>query len=342
MTASKKTTIKDVAKKAGVSVTTVSLVLNGKGISVPESTKERIYRAAEELRYTPNFTARSLVMGRTNMIGVVVPAVTNVFFAELVRSLQKEFSFYGYDIVLCNNEETAEKDSKYISLLAGKNIDGLIVAPGAESLSENKVDELKETLSKLHIPYLFLDRYVAEFAPRVSVDNRRSAYVLADYLLKKGHKKIGVITGPMQLNSSFNRLKGFRERFAEEGLDIDEDKVFVGRYDVESGEKAAQELLKTDVTAICAFSDMQAYGVYKKVKELGKRVPEDISVVGFDDNVYSSLLDKPLTTMRQPIDELAAAAVEIMTALIERKEVVKTRKFPARLIERESVKTLNE
>lgn len=341
MTVSKKATIKDVAKASGVSATTVSLVLNGKGYSVPESTKERVYKAAAELHYTPNYTARSLVMGRTNMIGVIVPAVTNIFFSELVRFLQKEFSAYGYDIVLCNNEEDVEKDVKYIGLLAGRNIDGLILAPGAESLNDENVERLKATLSKLTIPFLFLDRYVVDFAPRVSVDNRASGYSLAEYLLKKGHKKIGIVTGPMELNSSYNRLKGFREKLQEEGIEIDEEHIVVGKYDIETGERATERLLKTDVTAICAFSDMQAYGVYKKLKELGKKVPEDISVVGFDDNVYSSLLDKPLTTIRQPIEGLASAAVESMLGMIERREFQKTKKISATLVERESVKDLN-
>lgn len=335
----KRVTIKDVATEAGVSVTSVSIVLNGKGMSVPLSTRERIFAAAEKLHYTPNYTARSLVMGKTNMVGIIVPSITNSFFAELVRLLQNQFAKYGYDIVLSNNEDSAENDLKYIRLLSGRNIDGLIFTPSSESLYEDKTEKLRKTIDKLSIPCLFLDRYFGDY-PHISVDNTSSSYALADYLVRRGHKKIGVVTGPMRLNSSANRLKGLQKRLLEEGIELPDSYVYEGNYDIETGEKAAARFLQTDVTAIFAFSDMQAYGVYKKLKELGKKVPEDISVVGFDDNVYSALLDKPLTTMRQPLEEIATATVKTMLEMMRGKGYEKTDKIPATLIERESVKQL--
>lgn len=335
----KRVTIKEVAKEAGVSVTTVSFVLNGKAESVPDATKERIRRAVEKLRYTPNRAARSLVVGRTNMIGVIVPSVTNFFFAELVRLLQKKFAERGYDIILSNNEESAENDLKYVELLSSRNIDGLIFTPGAESLLPAKAEKLKERLERLNIPFLFLDRYIRGY-PYIAIDNRAGGYRLAEYLLGRGHTRIGVATGPMLLNSSYNRLKGFRERLKESGIALPSEYIYEGQYDIETGERAAERFLQTDVTAIFAFSDMQAYGVYKKLKQLGKRVPEDISVVGFDDNVYSSLLDKPLTTMRQPLEALASNAVKAMLDMMDGKEFEKTEKLPAELVERESVAQL--
>ena len=336
----KKVTIKDVATAAGVSVTTVSIVLNGKGASVPKATQERIFRAAEELQYTPNHTARSLAMGRTSTVGVIVPSITNFFFAELVRLLQGEFLKYGYEIVLCNNEESAELDLRYIRSLKCRNIDGLIFAPSAQILEAENEDVFKKTLEKLHLPFLFLDRYVKGY-PYIAIDNADGGYRLADYLLEKGHTRIGAVTGPLRLNSSANRLKGVKKRLAEAGVALPNEYVYEGQYDIETGERAAEALLRTDVTAIFAFSDMQAYGVYKKLKELGKRVPEDISVVGFDDNVYSALLDTPLTTMRQPLKELAAATVQTMLAMIRGEKVAQKEKMPARLVERESVRRLD-
>lgn len=335
----KRVTIKDVAMEAGVSITAVSIVLNGKGNSVPLATRERIYAAAEKLHYTPNSTARSLVMGRTNMVGIIVPSITNIFFAELVRLLQSEFAKNGYDIVLVNNEDSADNDARYIRLLSNRNIDGLVFTPSSESLSEERLAGLRKTVDKLAIPCLFLDRYIDEY-PHVAVDNVASSYTLADHLIKKGHRKVGVVTAPMQLNSCANRLKGLRKRFDEEGLEIPDSYIYEGQYDIETGERAVEQFLGTDVTAIFAFSDVQAYGVYKKLKELGKRVPEDMSVVGFDDNVYSLLLDKPLTTMRQPLKELALATVKTMLGMMQGKGYEKTEKMPAMLIERESVKQL--
>ena len=335
----KRVTIKDVANEAGVSVTTVSIVLNGKGQSVPQITQKRILKAVEKLHYTPNYSARSLVTGKTNTVGVIVPSITNTFFAELVKLLQKKFASRGYDIILSNNEESAKKDLKYISLFSGRNVDGIVFTPSAESLMPENAQNVKNAISKLTIPCLFLDRYISGY-PNVSIDNAKSAYLLTDYLLNSGHEKIGVVTGPKMLNSSANRLKGLKKRLAESNIVLCEQNVFEGQYDIETGERATERFIDTDVTAIFAFSDMQAYGVYKKLKELGKHVPEDMSVVGFDDNVYSSLLDKPLTTMRQPLDEIAENTVETMLELINGKKFQAKEKVPATLVKRESVKRL--
>ena len=184
-----------------------------------------------------------------------------------------------------------------------------------------------------------MDRYIKGY-PHIAIDNRAGGYRLAEYLLGRGHTKIGVVTGPMVLNSSYNRLKGFREKLNEAGVALSSEYIYEGHYDIETGERATERFLQTNATAIFAFSDMQAYGIYKKLKQLGKRVPEDISVVGFDDNVYSSLLDKPLTTMRQPLEALASDTVKAMLDMIDGKEFEMTCKLPAKLIERESVAQL--
>ena len=334
----KRVTIKDVASEVGLSASTVSIVLNGKGASVPKKTQDRIFAAAEKLHYTPNQTARSLVIGKTSLIGVIVPSVTNVFFAELVRWLQKKFVKYGYDIVLSNNEERVDKDIKYVNLLAGRNIDGLVIAPSAQSLLPENEGELMKNLQDLSVPFLFMDRYVKGY-PHVAIDNVESGYAIADHLRKSGHQKIGVVTGPLQLNSSKNRLKGFSKRLAEDGIVLAPEYVYEGQYDIETGELAARKLMETDVTAICVFSDMQAYGVYKALRAMGKRIPEDVSVAGFDDNVFSELLECPLTTMRQPLEELAEATVQTMLQMLDGK-VQENQKLSAVLIERESVKKI--
>ena len=335
----KRVTIKDVASAADVSVTTVSIVLNGKGSSVPKSTQERIFEAASNLNYVPNHSARSLVTGETKTVGIIVPSITNFFFAELVRLLQKKFSMRGYDIMLSNNEERADNDLKYIDLLASRNVDAIIFTPSAETLLPQNTQAVKDLIDKLTIPCLFLDRYISNYE-HISVDNASSTYLLADYLIGCGHTKIGVISGPQILNSSANRLKGVRERYLKEDIYLADESVYFGQYDIETGEKATEKFVQDGVTAIFTFSDMQAYGVYKKLKQLGKRVPEDISVVGFDDNVYSSLLDKPLTTMRQPLEELAEDTVNSTLDLIAGRPLKKICKRTATLIKRESVKMI--
>lgn len=336
----KKPTIKDVAMRAEVSPTTVSMVLNGKHASIPQETQQRVRRAAEELNYCFDFMARALVTRKTNIIGVVIPDISNSFFSESVRHLQVELARHGYDIILCNSEEKVENDLHYIRLLAGRNVDGLILAPSAEALTEKYAGEVRSSLDDLGIPYLFLDRYYNDEDPKVVVDNVASSYRIAKYLLDCGHTKIGAISGPLTLNSSYNRLDGLKRALAEQGLSIPDEYIYEGKYDFETGRRGGEKLMKTDVTAIFAFSDMQAYGVYEIAKSLGKRIPNDISVVGFDDTFYSAVIDEPLTTMRQPVKEIAEEACRMILGLIGGEERERSLHLPAELIVRKSVKEL--
>ncbi len=333
----KKPTVKDVAALAGVSTTTVSLVINGKGESIPEMTRDRVRRAVKELHYHSDYTARAMVTRKTNLIGVVIPDISNAFFAACVRHLQVALSGHGYDILLCNSEERAENDLHYIRLLAGRNVDGLILTPSAEALTEKYEAEVKRTLSEVGLPYLFLDRYYRGDEPKVVVDNEKSSYSVAKYLIECGHTKIGAVAGPLMLNSSYNRLEGLRRALGESGLTLPDEYIVEGKYDIETGVRGGEKLLDSDVTAIFAFSDVQAFGVYESAKRAGKKVPEDISIVGFDDALYSSLLDTPLTTMRQPVKSLAEEACRIVLALVEGKGKVENVLLPAELIIRDSV-----
>ena len=333
----KKPTVKDVAAHAGVSATTVSLVMNGKGDGIPEMTRDRVRRAVKELNYHFDFTARAMVTRKTNLIGVVIPDISNAFFAACVRHLQVALAGYGYDILLCNSEERAENDLHYIRLLAGRNVDGLILTPSAEALTERYEAEVKNTLETMGLPYLFLDRYYRGDEPKVVVDNAESSYRAAKYLIECGHEKIGAVVGPSILNSSYNRLKGLKRALSESGLTLPDEFIVEGKYDIETGIRGGEKLIASDVTAIFAFSDVQAFGVYESAKRAGKKIPEDISIVGFDDALYSSLLDTPLTTMRQPVKSLAEEACRIILALVEGKGQVENVQLPAELIIRNSV-----
>lgn len=334
----KKPTVKDVAARAGVSATTVSLVMNGKGESIPELTRDRVRRAVMELHYHSDYTARAMVTRKTNLIGVVIPDISNSFFAECVRHLQVSLSQHGYDILLCNSEEKAENDLHYIRLLAGRNVDGLILTPSAEALTEKYEEEVRNTLEFTGLPYLFLDRYYRGDEPKVVVDNAESSYRAAKYLIECGHKKIGAVAGPMTLNSSYNRLKGLKRALEESGLSLPDEYIVEGKYDIETGIRGGEKLIASDVTAIFAFSDVQAFGVYESAKRAGKKIPDDLSIVGFDDAIYSSLLDTPLTTMRQPVKELAEEACRTVLTLVEGTGKIENVHLPAELIIRESVR----
>lgn len=334
----KKITIKDVSQELGLSPTTISLVLNGKDISVPDVTRERIIECAKRLNYHPDSIAQSLATKTTHTIGVIIPDITNNFFTEYVHKIQLKLNSIGYDIFLCNSEEKMEDDVKYINLLKNRRVDGLMLAMSAESLQPNNLKKTKDILNKLDIPYVMIDRYIDNDSPYVGIDNETSGYNIAKYLIEKGHKKIGVITGPMCLSSSINRLKGFRRCLNDYKIEIDENNIKHMRYDMESGYLGAKELLQNDITAIFAFNDLQAYGVISYAKEKGIRIPDNLSLAGFDDLLYSSILDTKLTTVKQPIEKIASEACDMMVRLINQQEGLTHIKLSTELIVRSSVK----
>lgn len=336
----KKTTIKDIAVVTGFSVATVSLVLNDKGKNIPDCTRERIKCAATEMNYRPDYTARSLVTGKSYTIGVIIPDISNMFFAETVRHIQLELDKYGYDIILCNSEEKMQNDIKYIGWLASRRVDGLILAMSAESMKIDNRERIQNTLENLKIPYIFLDRYFKSDTYKVMVDNEYSGRQVAKYLYSLGHTNIGIITGPSSLNSSVNRLKGFTAELNECGINIPQDNIISGKYDMESGIVGADRLIEKGVSAIFAFNDLQAYGVFKSAKNHELNIPEDLSVVGFDDNMYSSVLETKLTTVRQPIKQLALEVCKMMVNILQDLKTDKEIKLKAQLIERDSVRNI--
>ena len=222
----KATTLKDVANSCGVSSTAVSLTLNDKPSNLSEKTKKLIIETANQLGYRPDITAQSLATKKTNTIGVIIPDISNAFFSEAVRHIQIELSKYGYDMFLCNSEEKFENDIKYLELLIGRNVDGLILTMSAESITKENQSRIKSIIKDSRTPYVLFDRYYNGEASKVFVDNESSGYDIAKYFIEQGHKKIGVITGPLVLNSSKDRLKGVMKAMEENGLIMDENQIF--------------------------------------------------------------------------------------------------------------------
>lgn len=332
----KKVTIRDIANYLDVSVTTVSFALNDKG-EISEETRSRIKEVARNMGYRPDHLARSLVTGVSHTVGVIIPDVSNQFFAETVRYLQTELASCGYDMILCNSEELMQNDLKYIDLLSSRQVDGLIMTLSAQSMEKENRVLVQNALDRTGVPYVFLDRFYCEKMPVVSIDNVDSGYTVARHLIDHGHRNIGLITGPMCLNSSFNRLEGFMRAMGESGIPVPEENVVHLSYTMEAGRQGAQQLLKRGVTAIFAFNDLQAYGVLSYINECGLSVPEDVSLVGFDDVFYSSILRTKLTTVRQPIRELATETCKMTIKLIKGEACPQTVKLKTELIVRDSV-----
>lgn len=335
----KKVTIREVAAECGLSVSAVSQVLNGKEIGIPQKTKEKVRAAAEKLRYRPNAAARSLVTSRSDTVGVLVPDISNAFFGEAFKEIQRRMGEEGFDVLLCSGDGTAKQDERFLRLFAARGADGLIVAPAAETLEEKNAEKFAALLEQNKIPYVFLDRYPVQPCARVSADHRAGGYAAAQCLLKNGHTKIGCIAGPAALVGARLRLEGFCDALAEAGI---RPLAVNAPFTAEGGERAAKALFGRGLTALFASDDLQAYGAMRAAAETGVRIPDDVSLVGYDDLQFSALANPPLTTVSQPVKDMAAAAAELLLRRMRGEDAENPPLFVPRLIERQTVKNLKE
>ena len=335
----KKVTIREVAAECGLSVSAVSQVLNGKEIGIPQKTKEKVRAAAEKLRYCPNSAARSLVTSRSDTVGVLVPDISNAFFGESFKEIQRRMGEEGFDVLLCSGDGTAKQDERFLRLFAARGADGLIVAPAAETLEEKNAEKFAALLEEIRIPYVYLDRYPALPCVRVSADHRAGGYAAARCLLKNGHTKIGCIAGPAALVGARLRLEGFCDALAEAGI---RPLAINAPFTAEGGERAAKALFGRGLTALFASDDLQAYGAMRAAAETGVRIPDDVSLVGYDDLQFSALANPPLTTISQPVKDMAAAAAELLLRRMRGEDAENPPLFVPRLIERQTVKNLKE
>jgi LacI family transcriptional regulator len=311
-------TIKDIAKKTNLSITTVSLVLNNKPNKISQSTKERIYKAVKELNYMPNQIARALVSDKVNAIGLIIPDITNMYFAELAKIVEKETRKFGYNIMLCDSGNDSMQQIDFIKMLYQNGIKGVIMAISADASTHETTFSM---VKKFDMTVVLIDRFVSEYnIDSVVVNNRHGAYMAAKHLLELGHRKIGCITGPDELQDSRERYAGFVQAMNEYGVPIEKSLVYHGDYNMESGICGGEALLNQGVTAIFTFNDMMAYGVYQMAEKHKTRIPQQLSVIGFDNIMFSSLLSVPLTTISQPVNEMGIKAVEILMRKMESTE----------------------
>ena len=331
-------TIKDIAREAGVSVTTVSRVLNNKA-DVSDKTREKVLKIIDRLNYNPNSIARGLVMNKTYTIGLIVPDISNAFFAEIAKAIEDELREYGYSVIFFNTDNDKDREKESIDLLRSKQVDGLIGA-----CSHDSKDEVL-ALGKAGFPIVQIDRLVDDSQiPSVIIDNILSGYEATEYLIKKGHRRIAHITGALDTNTGIRQAEGYRKALQEYGIEIDEELVMEGDFSQESGYLAMKEILERnkDLTAVFAGNDMMALGAYRAIYAAGLKIPEDISIIGHDDFTLASLVSPALTTMQQPIYKIGKVAASLLIDIIKGKKnkegliVVNTS-----LIERSSVKTIH-
>ncbi|MDR7434127.1 MAG: LacI family DNA-binding transcriptional regulator [Armatimonadota bacterium] len=307
-------TIRDVARKAGVSVATVSRVVNESAHKVREETRQRVLEAIQALGYQPNDVARGLKKRTSHTIGLIVPDISNPFYPAIARGIEDVANAHGYAIVLCNTYEDLAKEREYLSLLRRRWVDGLIFATSGVNTKH------LQWLRGHRVPVVLVARDVEGLEiDAVLVDNFRGAYLAVQHLIGLGHRRIGFIGGPSTLHVSQERRRGYLQALDDAGIAPDPAYSVEGNFRAEGGDSAMQKLLQLSPppTAVFAANDLMAIGAMNAIKRVGLRIPGDVAVVGFDDIPFASLVEPRLTTVAQPKYKMGAMA---MTLLLERIE----------------------
>lgn len=300
-------TIHDVARLAKVSIATVSAVVNKKGRVSPELT-ERVQKALEALDYQPHQLARSLKVQQTRTIGVVIPDVTNLFYAEVVRSVEDTARGNGYSIILCDSNEDPAQETTNLDTLYAWRVDGVLLAPADGQTSQDR-------LTRRRFPIVFIDRITPGFVgSAVVTDNFDGAYQATRHLISLGHERIATIVGRLDFSNGIDRLEGFRKALQEAGLLLRDEYLPKGDFQLESGYRCGMQLLRlpSPPTAIFSGSNKMTLGLMRAVSELGLNCPRDVSILGFDDFDWAANFSPRLTTVAQPTDEIGKEAMRLL------------------------------
>jgi LacI family transcriptional regulator len=329
------TTVADVAKVAGVSVSTAARALSGHGYAAQE-TRARVLEAANDLGYVRNHIARSLRTRRTQMLGLLIGDVENLFYSEIARTVESVTRDAGYHLVLCNSDDDPSVEREYLKLLEGIQVDGLIVTP----TSKNGRNLARLVESGMVI--VQIDRRVQGLAAdAILVDNEAGAVSAVTHLIEAGHSRIGIVTGELAVPTARQRLAGYQRALREHGLPLVEQLVKTSSFHREHAIEDAAELLRARPapTAIFVANNILAEALFVALEQEGLRVPDDISVVAFDDMPWMTMVSPPITTVRQPIADMASAATKLALDRLRegRDGVPGSRLFPTELVRRGSV-----
>jgi len=320
--------IKDIAKAAGVSPSTVSRAL-GDHPRISDETKEQVRRLAEEMGYTPSLLARSLVTQDTATIGIVITEASDPYLSNLVISIEKTAQEQAYSVLLRSSYFDAARELESVYAFHGRRVRGIIVVGSQVAGEYVKMQDQLPPIALTNCP---------AYPYSVSCDNVTGSRQAVEHLCRLGHRRIGYIASRRSYGSNLARMTGYQEVLAEHGIPVDRDLIFEQNGTLEGGFEAAQELLAREPlpTAVFCFNDMTAMGLLNGLQQRGVRVPDDVSVVGFDDVQFAAHCYPPLTTVRQPTDEMGRRLMHLLRALIQGQEDVGPEILPANLVVRET------
>jgi LacI family transcriptional regulator len=330
-----KVTIIDVAAEANVSYGTVSRVINH-DVHVKQETRDRILQTMVRLGYVANRQARSLAGGRTNSIGVLIPDLGTGYIGEIIRGIDAELGLSDLDLILYTTHRTASKEANYVTNLATGMVDGLILV-----LPRSPADFIG-ILTKQDFPFILIDHQgIGPDCPAVGAANWQGGFTATEYLIKLGHQRIGFITGWMDLGCALDRLDGYRSALRTNHIPDAPELIYEGTFFQPDGFNGASILLDlpNPPTAIFASNDVMAMGVMDAIRHRGLRVPDDVSVIGFDDIPQASLIHPALTTVRQPLEKMGRVATQMLLELLNKSQKKIGRiELPTELIIRDSCK----
>ncbi|ENM3950211.1 LacI family DNA-binding transcriptional regulator [Vibrio cholerae] len=329
-------TIKHVSEHAGVSQATVSRVINGTS-RVSHDKKLKVEKAIKELGYRPNSIAQALASSRTGSVGIVVPELGGPFYSGILHCLEENLRRFGYHAIVTAGSNTEQGQRESVEFLLGRRVDALILH--VQHLSDDYLISLEEQ----GIPVVLVNRFIPEmYRSCIDIDNELGGKLATQYLLQKGHTEIACITGPLDKSDARGRLQGYRRALEDAGLEYNEALVSEAGFTEETGGIATKKLLKRDCrfTAIFASNDHMAFGAFEVLREAGYFIPNDISLVGFDDNIFARYLTPSLTTINFPIEQMSIEAVQLtLQKLNKNKQDVNFKLNPA-LVVRDSVKDI--
>ncbi|UJF18401.1 LacI family transcriptional regulator [Vibrio sp. SS-MA-C1-2] len=328
------TTIADVSRHAGVSAATVSRVINNTA-TVSHQKKRRVEQAMKELGYRPNLIAQALASNRSGCIGLIVPSLGGPFYSQILHTVEEQLRKYGYHVIVTAGSHTEEGQCESIEYLIGRRVDALILH--TQFIDDDYLIDIEEQ----GVPLVAINRFIPELSGScISIDNEEGAFMATEHLLQMHHQEIACITGPLKHSDARERLQGYRKALESFGHGYSESLVVEGGFTEESGKVAMRKLLKRkeSFSAIFVNNDHMAAGVYEELEEQGLKIPDDISIVGFDNITIAKYLSPQLSTINFPIRDMSEQAVELVIEKLHKKRREVRKKLLPSLVIRASVK----